>query len=54
MLKFITRYDHSSWVSPSGLTILLGGGYSFTTRTTEKIQEDGTSVKSFDLEYDTT
>jgi len=45
------RAGHSSWSSPSGLTILMGGHYS--SRTTEKIQEDGTSVKSFDLEYDT-
>lgn len=44
------RVGHSSWASPSGLTILIGGDGSAAT--TEKIQEDGTSVKSFDLKYD--
>ena len=43
------RYWHSSWASPSGLTILMGGGDS--PETTEKIQEDGTSVRSFDLDF---
>jgi len=43
------RYHHSSWASPSGL-ILLGGRGS--KRTTEKIQEDGTSSYSFELKYD--
>merc|ERR1711994_1183795 len=44
------REDHSSWASPGGL-ILMGGDYS--SRTTEKIQEDGTSTYSFDLKYAT-
>ena len=48
-----TRYGHSSWSSPSGLTILMGGDYSSSLRTTEKIQEDGTSVRGYDLQYDT-
>merc|ERR1712183_86395 len=43
------RYRHSSWASPSGL-ILLGGRGS--KRTTEKIEEDGTSSYSFELKYD--
>merc|ERR1711953_992287 len=43
------RYHHSSWASPSGL-ILLGGRGS--KRTTEKIQEDGSSSYSFELKYD--
>ena len=45
----IIRYWHSSWASPSGV-ILLGGGWS--PRTSERIQEDGTSVSGFPLEYD--
>merc|ERR1719300_1802563 len=42
------RDDHSSWASPSGV-ILLGGEGS--PRTSERIQEDGTSVSGFPLEY---
>merc|ERR1711973_445306 len=42
------RWGHSSWASPSGV-ILLGGGWS--PRTSERIQEDGTSVSGFPLEY---
>ena len=48
IIIIIIRDAHSSWASPSGL--LLMGGYE--TRTTEKIQEDGTSSYSFDLKYD--
>merc|ERR1712066_317884 len=44
------RWYHSSWASPSGV-ILLGGG-SNSGRTSERIQEDGTSVSGFPLEYD--
>jgi len=43
------RLWHSSWASPSGV-ILLGGINS--RRTSERIQEDGTSVSGFPLEYD--
>ena len=46
-----TRFGHSSWSSPSGLTILMGGYNS--SRTTEKIQEDGTPVRGYDLHYST-
>merc|ERR1712066_235474 len=42
------RYYHSSWASPSGV-ILLGGWSS--PGTSERIQEDGTSVSGFPLEY---
>jgi len=38
------RFYHSSWASPSGVRILGG-------ETSEKIQDDGTSVRDFDLEY---
>ena len=44
------RYGHSSWASPSG-TILMGGEGS--QKTTEKIQQNGTSSYSFELKYDT-
>ena len=49
LIIIIIRYDHSSWDSPSGI-ILLGGLYS--PRTTEKIQQDGSSSYSFELKYD--
>jgi len=42
------RDEHSSWASPSGV-ILLGGEGS--PRTSERIQEDGTSVSGFTLEH---
>ena len=45
----IIRYRHSSWASPSGV-ILLGGGGS--PRTSERIQDDGTSTDSFSLGYE--
>jgi len=44
------RHSHVSWASPSG-TILMGGWDS--RRTSEKIDESGTSSYSFNLEYDT-
>ena len=50
VITLIIRWDHSSWASPSGV-ILLGSGYDYGGKTTEKIQEDGTSTASFDLEY---
>ena len=48
----IIRSGHSSWDSPAGV-ILMGGQYYSATKTTEKIQQDGTSSYSFDLKYDT-
>ena len=45
------REDHSSWVNPDG-DILLIGGNGFST-TTEIVYQDGTSIRSFDLKYDT-
>ena len=50
IIMLIIRDNHCSWASPSG-TILMGGAYS--RKTSEKIQEDGTSSYSFDLKYDT-
>ena len=46
----IIRRVHSSWDSPAGV-VLMGGKNSL--RTTEKIQQDGTSSYSFDLKYST-
>ena len=43
------RYRHISWDSPSGV-ILLGGEGSGITKTTEKMQENGTTSYSFNLE----
>ena len=48
MIILIIRDDHSSWASPSGVRILGGNDL----RTSERIQEDGTSVRGFTLEYD--
>jgi len=46
------RYHHSSWVTPDGDILLIGGDYSRTT--TEIVYQNGTSIRSFDLKYDTT
>ena len=45
------RYYHSSWVTPDGDILLIGGYYSRTT--TEIVYQDGTSIRSFDLKYNT-
>ena len=45
------RYDHSSWVNPDGDILLIGGGDSLST--TEIVYQNGTSIRSFDLKYDT-
>ena len=45
------RYGHSSWITSNG-DILLMGGYSSPT-TTEIVYQNGTSIRSFDLKYDT-
>ena len=45
------RYAHVSWTPPSGEgTYLMGGSYS--RRTTEIVNVDGSSKKGFDLKYD--
>ena len=51
IIILIIRFEHASWASPSGL-MLLGGSHS--KKTTEKIQENGTSTYSFELKYFTT
>ena len=45
------REDHSSWVSPDGDILLIGGDYSLTT--TEIVYQNGTSIRSFDLKHRT-
>ena len=45
------RYRHSSWINPDGDILLIGGQYSLTQ--TEIVYQDGTSIRSFDLKYDT-
>merc|ERR1712130_996842 len=45
------RFSHSSWASPSGVILLGGESYSTSRDTSERIQEDGTSVSGFPLEY---
>ena len=45
------RYGHSSWVTPKGDILLIGGTVSLTT--TEIVYKDGTSIRSFDLKYKT-
>jgi len=45
------RYGHSSWVTPEGDILLIGGTESLTT--TEIVYKDGTSIRSFDLKYKT-
>ena len=45
------RSYHSSWVNPDGDILLIGGEYSPST--TEIVYQNGTSIRSFDLKYDT-
>ena len=45
------RSSHSSWVSPDGDILLIGGSGSLTT--TEIVYQNGTSIRSFDLKYST-
>merc|ERR1712131_279747 len=45
------RFAQSSWVSPDGDILLIGGDLSPTT--TEIVYQNGTSIRSFDLKYDT-
>merc|ERR1712131_478412 len=45
------RRSHSSWVTPDGDILLIGGFYSGTT--TEIVYQNGTSIRSFDLKYRT-
>ena len=45
------RRYHSSWVTPDGDILLIGGGGSLTT--TEIVYQNGTSSRSFDLKYNT-
>ena len=44
------RFDHVGWSSPAGI-LLMGG--EFSSRTTELLTDTGSSLPSFDLEYDT-
>merc|ERR1711973_933666 len=44
------REYHSSWITPDGDILLIGGDYSRTT--TEIVYQNGTSIRSFDLKYD--
>ena len=44
------RFRHSSWVTPDGEILLIGGGGSPST--TEIVYQDGTCIKSFDLKHD--
>jgi len=43
------RYYHSSWTTPEGDILLLGGDVG--EKTTEIVYQNGTSVRSFDLKY---
>ena len=46
------RSEHVSWITPDGDILLIGGAKgSFTT--TEIVDQNGTSIRSFDLKYDT-
>ena len=45
------RYLHSRWVTPDGDILLIGGFHNATT--TEIVYQNGTSIRSFDLNYDT-
>ena len=45
------RTRHSSWINPDGDILLIGGAYS--KNTTEIVYQNGTSIRSFDLKYET-
>jgi len=45
------RASHSSWITPYGDILLIGGRYNWTT--TEIVYQNGTSIRSFDPKYDT-
>ena len=49
IIILIIRSRHSSWNSPSGLLVM--GGLS-SEKTTEKIEQNGTSTYSFQLQND--
>ena len=51
VIIIIIRNSHCSWDSPSGLILL--GGDDGSERTSEKIEEDGTSSERFELKYET-
>jgi len=46
------RWGHSSWINPDGDILLIGGGVT-SKRTSEIVYHNGTSIRSFDLKYDT-
>jgi len=46
------RYAHVSWATSSGV-YLIGGYTSPSSKTSEKVKEDGSVEKGFDLKYDT-
>ena len=45
----VDRSYHSSWSNQDGNILLIGGSISPTT--TEIVYQNGTSIRSFDLEY---
>ena len=47
------RKFHSSWVNSNGHILLIGGQAYDSLRTTEIVFQNGTSIRSFDLKYDT-
>ena len=49
--NLVDRWDHSSWVNPDGDILLIGGSDSPTT--TSMVYQNGTTIWSFDLKYDT-
>ena len=45
-----SRYRHTSWVRPDGSLLLIGGVDSSTT--SEVLNSEGGSTRSFDLKYE--
>ena len=48
------RWDHSSWTTPDGGILLIGGGSKYSENNTEIVYQNGSSISSFDLKYSTT
>ena len=48
------RWSHSSWTTPDGGILLIGGGSKYSENNTEIVYQNGSSISSFDLKYSTT
>ena len=45
------RYRHSSWMNEDGDILLIGGDDYASAYTTEIVYQNGSNIRSFDLNY---